>query len=73
LRSVPPIFLYPGFSKLKFVEHFLPRCFGNFEDALGENDLWELSEKIKPKMWASSPTRTICASQNNNSSNNEVV
>ncbi len=25
------------------------RCFGNFEDALGENELWDLSEKIRPR------------------------
>ena len=25
------------------------RCFGNFEDALTENELWALSERIKPR------------------------
>ena len=29
------------------------RCFGNFDDALGENELWELSEKIRPRQRAS--------------------
>ena len=29
------------------------RCFGNFDDALIENDLWELSEKIRPRQRAS--------------------
>ena len=29
------------------------RCFGNFDDALSENDLWELSEKIRPRQRAS--------------------
>ncbi len=30
-------------------------CFGNFEKALTENELWELSEKIKPRMQRGSP------------------
>ena len=29
------------------------KCFGNFDDALSENDLWELSEKIRPRQRAS--------------------
>lgn len=36
------------------------RCFGNFDDALTENELWELSEKIKPRQ-KTSPTKADAA------------
>ena len=41
----------------------LALCFGDFERALPENKLWELSEKIKPRHGGGHSTTTVTVQQ----------